>query len=161
MRRSSAFETRLSAETADHYYDHIADCLQQPEFRPRALFKRFNIEAISTTESPLDDLRWHRMIRASGWGGRVVTAYRPDSVVDPEFEGFAQNLVRFGEITGCDTMSWDGYLEAHRLRRAFFKKWGGATSSDHGHPTARTENLPQADAAALFAKVAAGKASAE
>ena len=54
---------RLSAETADDYYDRIGDCLASPEFRPRALFERFNIEAIATTESPLDDLRWHRMIR--------------------------------------------------------------------------------------------------
>ncbi len=153
-------QTRLSASTADAYYDQIADCLARPEFRPRALFARFNIEAISTTDSALDDLRWHRMIRDSGWGGRVVPAYRPDLVVDPEFEGFAANLARFGEITGCDTMSWEGYLEAHRTRRAFFKGYG-ATSSDHGHPTARTENLPQAEAAALFARVVAGTASPE
>jgi glucuronate isomerase len=152
------FEERLSAATADRYYDHIADCLARPEFRPRALFKRFNIEAIATTESPLDDLRWHKMIRDSGWDGRVVTAYRPDPVVDPDFEGFAANVARFGELTGCDTATWDGYLEAHRTRRAFFKTFG-ATSSDHGHPTARTEDLPRATAAALFATVLSGRAT--
>ena len=153
-------ETLLSAETADAAYDQIADCLARPEFRPRALFRRFNIEVISTTDSALDDLRWHRMIRDSGWDGRVVPAYRPDAVVDPEFEGFAANLDRFGEITGCDTLSWDGYLEAHRQRRAFFRGYG-ATSSDHGHPTARTEDLCPADAAALFARVREGRASPE
>jgi glucuronate isomerase len=141
----------LSAETADRTYDHIADCLQRPEFRPRALFERFGIEVIATTESPLDDLRWHRAIRRSGWPGRVITAYRPDAVVDPEFEGFAANVARLGELTGCDTGGWEGYLAAHRARRAFFKEHG-ATSSDHGHPSARTEDLPQAEAAALFAK---------
>jgi glucuronate isomerase len=107
----------------------------------------------------LDDLRWHRMIRESGWAGRVITAYRPDSVVDPDFPGFAANLDRFGEITGEDCSSWEGYLAAHRNRRVWFKEFG-ATSSDHGHPNARTENLPQTDAAALFAKVRAGKADA-
>ena len=96
-------DRRLSAETADHYYDHIADCLARPEFRPRALFDRFGIEVIATTESPLDDLRWHAMVRDSGWGGRVVTAYRPDAVVDPEFPGFAANVARLAEITGRDT----------------------------------------------------------
>ena len=95
--------------------------LARPEFRPRALFERFGIEAIATTESPLDDLRWHAAIRDSGWGGRVITAYRPDAVVDPEFPGFAANVARFGEITGCDTATWAGYLDAHRARRAFFK----------------------------------------
>ena len=152
-------EDRLSPATADRIYDHIADCLTQPAYRPRALFERFNIEVIATTEGPLDDLRWHRMIRESGWAGRVITAYRPDSVVDPDFPGFAAKLDRFGEITGEDCSTWEGYLDAHRNRRVWFKGFG-ATSSDHGHPNARTENLPQSDAAALFAKVRAGKADA-
>jgi glucuronate isomerase len=153
-------EQRLSAATADAIYDHVADCLARPEFRPRALYDRFGIEVIATTESPLDDLRWHRAIRESGWHGRVITAYRPDAVVDPEFEGFAANIERFGELAATDATTWEGYLEAHRRRRAFFKTFG-ATSSDHGHPTARTEDLPQAEAAALFAKALAGRCTAE
>ncbi len=161
-----AFETvfgitkPLSAQTADYYYDTIADCLAQDAFRPRALFDRFGIEAIATTEGPLDDLRWHKMIQESDWNGRVVTAYRPDAVVDPEFEGFKDNIDAFGDITGCDVGTWQGYLDAHRNRRAYFKTFG-ATSSDHGHPTARTEDLPQAEAAALYAKALAGKCTAE
>ncbi len=78
-------EERVDANNADKVYDRIADCLQRPEFRPRALFERFNIEVLATTESPLDDLRHHRKIKASGWHGRVLTAYRPDPVVDPHF----------------------------------------------------------------------------
>lgn len=151
---------RLSAETADAIYDHIADCLTRPEFRPRALFERFNIEAISTTESALDDLRWHKMIRNSGWSGKVVTAYRPDAVVDPEFDGFAANVEQLGALTGEDTTTWTGYLAAHRIRRAFFKSYG-ATSSDHGHATARTEDLPQGVAAKLFGRALQGKCTAD
>ncbi|WP_299821047.1 glucuronate isomerase [uncultured Roseibium sp.] len=146
---------RISAETADESYDHIADCLTRPEFRPRALFERFNIEAIATTESPLDDLKWHRQIRDSGWTGRVVTAYRPDAVVDPEFEGFQGNIEKFGELTGENATTWQGYLNAHRSRRAYFKSFG-ATSSDHGHPTARTENLSAVQADELFQKALKG-----
>ncbi|CAA9346228.1 MAG: Uronate isomerase, partial [uncultured Microvirga sp.] len=154
------FEQRLSAKTADHYFDAIAAALKTPEFRPRALFERFNIEVIATTDSPLDELTWHGMIRDSGWGGRVVTAYRPDPVVDPEFQGFAQNLARFGEITGEDVFSWSGYLAAHRKRRAYFKSFG-ATSTDHGHPTARTADLARPEAEALFGRVTRGNSSAE
>ena len=80
------------------------------------------------------------MIRDSGWKGRVVTAYRPDPVVDPDFDGFRDNVDRFGELTGEDAGDWAGYLAAHRKRRAFFKSMG-ATSTDHGHPTARTADL--------------------
>lgn len=148
-------DRRLSAETADWYYDHIADCLARPEFRPRALFERFNIEAIATTEAATDDLRWHKMIRESGWQGRVITAYRPDGVIDPEMAGFADNVALMGQQTGFDTATWAGYLDAHRARRAFFISHG-ATSSDHGHASARTEDLPQAEAAALFEKALRG-----
>jgi glucuronate isomerase len=145
----------LTAKTADNHYDTIAVLLQQDDYRPRALFERFNIEAIATTEGALDDLRWHAMIRDSGWTGRVVTAYRPDSVVDPDFDGFASNLDRLGEITGCDTGAWQGYLDAHRARRAFFKTFG-ATSTDHGHPTAETANLSDAAAEELFNRIRRG-----
>ncbi|WP_292396440.1 glucuronate isomerase, partial [Mesorhizobium sp.] len=148
-------EEPLTAATADRHYDTISTLLQWENFRPRALFERFNIEVIATTEGALDDLRWHQMIRDSGWEGRVVTAYRPDAVVDPDFEGFSANLDRLGEITGCDTGTWAGYLDAHRQRRAFFKSFG-ATASDHGHPTAETANLSDAAAQELFNRIRRG-----
>jgi len=149
----------LSPANADRLYDRIAEKLAEPAYRPRALFKRFNIEVIATTEGALDPLDAHRRIRESGWEGRVVTTYRPDSVVDPEFEGFAKNLVAFGDITGCDTTTWTGYINAHRERRAFFKSYG-ATATDHGHPTARTANLSESEAATLYGRVRHGQASA-
>jgi glucuronate isomerase len=154
------FDERLSAANADLYYDRIAEALQTPAFRPRALFQRFNIEVIATTDSALDDLSHHQTIRASGWQGRVVPTYRPDSVVDPDVPGFAANIAKLGQITGEDTQTWQGYLNAHRHRRAYFISHG-ATASDHGHPTARTEDLPQQDAAALYARILAGKATAD
>ena len=85
----------------------------------------------------------------------MITAYRPDPVVDPDTIGFLDNLKKFGAITGEDTQSWRGYLAAHRKRRAFFAVMG-ATSTDHGHPTARTADLSPADAEALFARIAKG-----
>jgi glucuronate isomerase len=152
-------DVRLEAATADHYYDTIDAALKTPAFRPRALFEKFNIEVIATTESPLDPLDHHRAIRESGWKGRVVTAYRPDPVVDPEHHGFARNLIRFGEVSSGDISTWGGYLRAHENRRAYFRE-AGATSTDHGHPSAATANLSRADAEALYAKVLAGPVSA-
>ncbi len=92
-----------SAASSDRLYDHVAECLTRPDYRPRALYERFNIEVISTTDSALDDLGWHAKILESGWKGRVVPAYRPDAVVDPDFQGFPTNLDKLGDITGADT----------------------------------------------------------
>jgi glucuronate isomerase len=149
----------LTPANADDVFDAINAALARDEFRPRALFDRFNIELLATTESPLDTLEHHAAIRASGWKGRVVTAYRPDAVVDPEYEGFVGNVARFGELTGEDTSRWQGYLAAHRKRRAFFASLG-ATSTDHGHPTAATADLSRRECEALFAKALKGACSA-
>jgi glucuronate isomerase len=147
---------QLDADTADDYFDAIGEALARPGFLPRSLFTRFNIEVLATTESPLDELRHHKTIRDGEWPGRVITAYRPDPAVDPDFEGFHRNVERLGELTGEDTGTWRGYLAAHRARRQFFKDMG-ATSTDHGHPTARTADLDREDAEKLFRNVLTGR----
>lgn len=156
---SFGIDIQLDATTADHYYDHITSALQTAAFRPRALFERYNIEVLATTEAPTDDLRHHRALQASGWKGRVITAYRPDPVVDPEFEGFRENMALLAELTGEDTLTYQGYLNAHRQRRAFFRSMG-ATSTDHGHPTAATADLSEREAARLHARITSGDFSA-
>src|SRR5512147_1814860 len=92
-------DERLTPESADRVFDRINDALARPAFRPRALFERFNLEVLATTESPLDPLAHHAKIRGSGWKGRVITAYRPDPVVDPAFDGFRDNVNAFGALT--------------------------------------------------------------
>lgn len=155
-----SINVRLSRQTADFYFDTIDTALKRPEFLPRALFDRFNIEVLATTESPLDKLEHHEVIRKSGWSGRVITAYRPDPVTDPDYPDFAENLRRFGDITSEDVSSFSDYLRAHEKRRSFFKA-AGATSTDHGHPTPFTADLSKADCEALYAKVRGGECSVD
>ena len=148
-------DVQLDAETADSYYDTIDAALGSPDYRPRALFERFNIEVLTTTESPLDQLQHHRAIRDGEWPGRVLTAFRPDPVVDPEYENFADNVAKLADLTGHDVTSWQGYLRALRQRRQYFKELG-ATSTDHGHPTVFTADLPLSDCEALYAEALTG-----
>ena len=146
------FDLRLEAATADVYFDTINERLAGEDFRPRALFDRFRIDFLATTEGAHDSLDAHHAIRASGWGGRVVTTYRPDGVIDVEHEQFAGALAKFAELTGEDVHGWSGYLAAHRQRRADFRA-AGATATDHGHPTAATANLSPPECEALFARI--------
>ena len=149
-------EERLSADNADTFYDTIDKALQTPSLRPRALYDSFHLEVLATTDSPLDTLEHHRAIRASGWKGRVIPTFRPDSVVDFEFANFRENIDKLGEDTGTFT----GYLNALRNRRAFFKQMG-ATATDHGHLTARTADLSKSEAEALYTKIYGGSATHE
>ena len=142
-------DQRLSAATADHYWEVLSTRLASPQFRPRALYDRFRIELLATTDSALDNLEAHAAIRTSGWPGRVIPTFRPDAVVDPGFAGFRANLERLGGMTGEDTATWQGYLRALAARRRFFRSHG-ATATDHGHPTAATADLPANEAEALF-----------
>jgi glucuronate isomerase len=151
---------RLSEKTADLYFDTISEKLQTPEFLPRALYERFNLEVLATTDSPLDSLAEHKAIRESKWKARILPTFRSDPVVDPGFAGFAGNIAKLGEQTGEDTSMWVGYLNALRATRLRFRELG-CTATDHGHPTARTANLSQAEAEDLFLRVQGGNANAQ
>ena len=153
-------EDRLDSGTAGAYFDTISDALKTEAFRPRALFERFNIEVLATTESPLDTLPFHDRIAASGWNGRVITTFRPDPVMDPEFEGFVANVEKLGELTNTDIHSFAGYLNALRDRRSYFRA-RGATATDHGHPTPRTVDLSDSASESLYQRVLSGSASSE
>lgn len=144
---------------ADVFYDEIKVKLASSDYKPRALFDRFKIEVLATTDAATDTLEDHAKIQRE-WKRRVLPTYRPDGVIDPEHEDFAKNLRAFAEVSGEDVYSWKGYLAAHRKRRDFFKS-RGATATDHGHVTSATLALSEAEAAALFARVTAGTSGAK
>jgi len=152
-------KARLSGKNADESFDVIAEKLGRPDFRPRVLYDRFQIEVLATTDSPLDSLADHQSIRDSDWKARILPTFRPDSVVDPDFSGFLENLEKLGARTGEDTGNWSGYLSALRRTRERFRKLG-CTATDHGHPTANTANLSITEAAELFQRVVSGDADA-
>jgi glucuronate isomerase len=151
---------RLSTQTADATFDTISEKLRTPEFLPRALYERFNIEVLATTDSPLDSLNDHRLIRDSEWKMRIVPTFRPDSLVDADFADFRENIEKLGRQTGEDTGTWKGYVRALEKTRARFKELG-CTATDHGHPTARTANLSPKDASDLFSRMLGGGADRE
>lgn len=153
LHKTLGISDALTPETSDAIYDEIADKLAQPEFRPRALFDRFGVEVLATTDSALDDLTHHAEVAASGWAGRVVPTFRPDGVLDPLDPDFFNNVKMLGEITGQDVSTFSGYLAALRARRAFFKSMG-ATATDHAQDVVHTCWLD--DPAAAYGSIWSG-----
>ncbi len=152
-------EERLCPGNAEAIYNRLSTALQQPEYSIRKLYDRFNIEIISTTDSPLSDLGHHQTVRSSGWHGRILPCFRPDPVVDPEYRGFTQNVAELGSLTGEDSSSWGGYLKALARRREFFVSLG-TTATDHGHPSAATRDLSRSECERLFGLALKGQLSA-
>ena len=106
---------RLSEANADLYYDTIDAALKTAAFLPRALFDRFRIEVLATTDAAVDTLTAHQQIRDSGWPGRVLPTFRPDAVIDAESPGFSENLQQLGQATGEDISTWNGLPERPAL----------------------------------------------
>jgi glucuronate isomerase len=152
-------EEKLTGESAQRIYDQIAEKLATPEFKPRALFERFNIEVLCTTDGATDPLDHHKAIKASGWGGDVRPTFRPDAVVNMTMAGWRDNIDSLSETSGIDVGSYGAYIEALENRRAYFKSMG-ASATDHAAISAYTAELSEAEAAAIFEKGLRGEATA-
>ena len=139
----------LSGETAERSYDEIVERLAGREFRPRALFERFNIEVLATTDAASDPLRHHCAIRESGWKGRVIPCFRPDAVFKIAAPGWAQELEKLGREHGAPLVDYAEFLRALEDRRMFFKQLG-ATATDHAVLEPYTTWLPPDEADTLF-----------
>ncbi|SEQ44118.1 glucuronate isomerase [Microlunatus flavus] len=147
-----------SAETADAIYDAVAACVADPGFRPRALLDRFRIEVISTTDAATSPLEQHARLAADGLGDRVLPTFRPDALAYLDRPTWRADVAALAEVSGVDTGSYDGFLEALRARRAAFVE-AGALATDHGHLRAGTEPMEPATARALYTRVLDGGAA--
>jgi glucuronate isomerase len=150
----------LDSASAPRVYDAIVERLQSPEFRPRALFKRFNIELLATTDSATDTLEHHKVLRSANLGGRVIPTFRPDALFRIATAGWRAEVDRLGRVTGGSIQSFAGLIKALAQRRAEFKAMG-ATATDHAVVAPRTERLTDAEAERLFAAAIAGQATDE
>ncbi len=160
---SDVFGTSLrpAANTADELYDHIAGCLGSEWFRPRALFQRFGIEVLATTDDPCDDLAFHHSIAQDiGFPGRVLPTFRPDRYLEPGSPKFPALMRRLAEASGEDTGDFAGYLRALAARRAYFVEHG-AVSADHSHADVVTLELEPHEAGRIFAAALRGEVTAE
>jgi glucuronate isomerase len=144
-----------SAETADAIYDQIAASVAEQEFRPRALLDRFNIEVISTTDSATSDLRHHAKLAADGLGERILPTFRPDALAYLDRWTWRADVAELTKLSGIDTSTYEGFLDALRARRAAFVE-SGARATDHGHLLADTTPMETTTAGELFARVLGG-----
>lgn len=147
----------LEEATADDTYDQIADALHRPEFRPRALYRRFGLEVLATTDSPLDDLSPHvKLQQDPAWEGKVVPTFRPDFLIDPtRTSRWGELLSRLEEVSGISTGTYRGFVQALESRRAAFKALG-ATATDHGHVSADAVGLSDWEASRVYDRLRLG-----
>lgn len=149
---------KLTGASAQGIYDEIREKLESPEFLPRALFEQFNIEVLTTTDRPSDTLEHHVAIRESGWGGRVLPAFRPDAVFRIATSAWGEEIAALGRASGSSVENYPAFIAALEERRSFFRSLG-ATSTDHAVLAPYTERISDRDADALFQKARRGEAT--
>lgn len=151
----------LIADSADASYDAISAKLQEPGFRPRELFKDFNIEVLATTDDPLDTLESHKALAEdASFHGRVLPTFRPDAYLNIAHPAWSENVDRLIAAAGDGGTGYGAYLTALENRRRYFVEHG-AVSADHGVFTPATLKLDAADAAKLFDRARSGEATAQ
>ncbi len=144
-------DERLSGDSAMRIYDQLCEKMKSPEFRPRKLYENFKIEVMATTDGALDSLEHHKKIAESGWAGRVIPTFRPDSLIQIDSQGWRDNLEALGVITGKDVTTYAMFLDALRERRQYFKKMG-AVATDHAMFTPFTCKLNPNESERIFQK---------
>jgi glucuronate isomerase len=149
-----------SAETADAIYDKIATCVADPGFRPRALLDRFNIEVISTTDPATSELQHHAKLAADGLGERVLPTFRPDAVAYLDRPTWRDDIAELAKVSGIDSTTYDGFLDALRSRRSAFVETG-ARATDHGHLLADTTPMEVTAAQELYSRTLGGEEATE
>lgn len=147
-----------NAKDARAIYEQIQAALDTPAFSPRALFKRFGVQILATTDSPEDDLAPH--IRAQKDGYRVIPTFRPDGLLQVQRPDWRKRLEKLEAATNRSIERYQDLLEALRERRQAFKK-AGATATDHSAARVWIEPLPEAEAERLFALALKGHISPE
>lgn len=149
-----------SPASADALYDQLAAAIAEPGFRPRALFERFRIAVLATTDDPADDLAAHRALRDDpSFTGRVIPTFRADRYLHVDEPGWADRVARLGEVAGVPAATHAGLLDALRARRAEFADAGG-TATDTGVIDTGSDPLDPADAERIHADALTGRASA-
>ncbi len=148
-------DQKLNGANAQAIYDYLEAQLARPEFSPRALFRRFNIEVLCTTDAAYDDLADHKALHREGYTN-VRPTFRPDNVTNLEAIGWRENISRLEEAAHVTIISYASFIRALENRRAYFKEVG-ATATDHAALYAHTERLSAQEAETIFARALKGQ----
>jgi glucuronate isomerase len=150
-------DEKPNVSNADRLFDSLSEKLSSPDFSPRKLFERFNIEVLCTTDAATDTLAYHQAIRDSGWSGRILPTFRPDGVVNLDAPNWKGNIEKLSHVSAINVHDYKSYVQALEQRRAFFKSMG-ATATDHAALVPATAELTSMEAEDIFQNALKGKA---
>lgn len=149
---------RLHAASAQRIYDHLEARLAAADCTPRALFARFNIELLATTDAATDPLDAHQRLHADGFA-QIRPTFRPDALIAIDAPAWGAQITQLEARTASTISTYTDFIYALEQRRRVFQQMG-AFATDHGVTTPYTTYLEPHEREAIFARALAGNATA-
>ena len=156
LRTAFGVDEILNPDSAKNIYDHCTEMLHRPDFGTRGLISKYNVKVICTTDDPADSLEWHRKIASSGFGTRVLPAWRPDNVVEIGKTGYRGYVAHLSEISGAAITDYESLIAVLKSRHDFFAA-NGCKLSDHGLCTFYNEKYTGKEVDSILKKALSSK----
>nr|WP_255695537.1 glucuronate isomerase [Pedobacter sp. MC2016-14] len=146
----------LSPATARKIYDECTAKLQTPEYSVRNMMRKMKVEAVGTTDDPIDDLSYHQQIKADGFEVKILPAFRPDKAMNADdLPALMTYIGKLEEVSGMSITDFEGYLAALKSRHDYFAA-NGCSLSDHGLEQLYAEDYTESELEAIFSKILSG-----
>ena len=132
LQRFFGYTGDLNRETASEVWKLCNQKLQEEDMRVRSLIEKSGVTLLCTTDDPVDDLRWHKMIKDDqGFNVQVLPAWRPDKVVNIEKTEFTEYMKTLAAVADMEITNFSQLKAALQKRMDFFAE-SGCRVSDHG-----------------------------
>ena len=130
LQRYFGIKKPLNRSTAKEIWDECNAKLQTEEFSIRNLLKMQRVEALCTTDDPVDTLEYHKMLKEEGFEVQVLPTFRPDKAVAIEKPDFSQYINTLGDVVGKKIENVTDILDALKERLEYFIE-AGCRVTDH------------------------------
>ncbi len=125
------FDGALSGDTAQQVWDLANERLKSPDFSARGLIKKSNVLLVGTTDDPISDLKYHRLLKDSGFPAAVLPTFRPDNILNIHKAGFAEYIGKLSAACGFELKTIADVKRAITERLEYFVL-NGCRAADHG-----------------------------
>lgn len=149
----------LCPASAKRIYDACNERLKTMTARKMMEINR--VEAVYTTDDPIDDLRYHEaMAKDSTLKAKVLPCWRPDKAIHLERPAFAPYILELEKVVGRELPGIADLLSALDERLAYFVE-RGCTASDHALDVVRYAPASEEEVDAIYRKARRGEAISE
>lgn len=156
LRRYLGVERLIGPDTGQIIWDEANATLATPECRPLALLKTIGVEAMCSTDDPIDLLEEHAVVNRQAGHALVRPTWRPDKAMNIAAPGWREYMAKVADRFNIKLASFADLIQAMRFSHDYFAD-NHCVASDHGVEIAPDITVDPAEADAAFKKGLNGK----